>query len=236
VKAYELIKETFCRKSFIPITHVVWCALYICFFYVEPAQWGQVLFIVSGILLPLILTAGVYGDDYSSGRMSVLLTRPVGIAPLYLYRLFGVTLQGILNMTAAIGVILLVRQWTGYDDIGKFWIWPAVSGLMFMAWASFSASLSVCMKQAYNFIFIMIGMIVISFLISFIHNPEDIPGRSLLAIIKYAFPPVELLGRLAKENLSPMRATAYVVHALGLTAFYSLVGIVLLSKREIGRE
>jgi hypothetical protein len=236
VKAFELIKETFCRKSFIPITHIVWCALYVCFFNVEPAQWGQVLFIFGGILLPIVLTAGIYGDDYSSGRISVLLTRPVGIVPLYLYRLLGVALQGIVNIAAAIGVILLIRQTTGCDGVGKFWIWPAASGLMFMAWASFSASLSVCMKQAYNFIFIMIGMIAFGLLISVIHNPDEFPVKSLLTIIKYALPPVELLGQLAKENLSPMYTTAYVMHGLGLTAFYSLVGIVLMSKRELGRE
>jgi hypothetical protein len=236
VKAYELIKETVCRRSFIPITHIVWCALYTCFFCVEPSTWGEGLFIFGGVMLPLILTAGIYGDDYSSGRICVVLTRPVGIVSLYLYRLLGVTLQGLANMAMAVCIILIVRRFTGHGSGDKFWIWLLSSGLMFMAWAAFSASLSVCMKQSYNFIFIAIGMIAVMFLMSLMHYSDELPRKVLMAFIRYALPPIELLTRLAKDNLTALQTLGYISHALGLTAVYSLAGIVLLSKRELSRE
>ena len=90
MRAYELMKETFSRKMHIWIVHVVWLVLYACFWVLflneEEDVFGQYLFIWGGFLLPLALSAGIFGDDIASGRIRVLMTKPFWPGELYIYR------------------------------------------------------------------------------------------------------------------------------------------------------
>jgi hypothetical protein len=83
MKAYELIKETFSRRGYIWIVHIVWLALYGMFWWLflpSGPEFGRFIFIWGGFFLPLALTAGIFGDDIASGRICVLVTKPGGRA------------------------------------------------------------------------------------------------------------------------------------------------------------
>ena len=62
----------------------------------------------TGFFLPLSLTAGIFGDDIASGRISVLATRPIELRDIYLYRLLGLSLQGAVHLLLAGGGICLL--------------------------------------------------------------------------------------------------------------------------------
>ena len=98
MKAYELIMETVLRKTFIRVLHIAWLGTYAAIFLIafppELWNWGAFLFGWSGCLLPLLLSAGIFGNDIASGRITLLVTKPVRLRDLYLYRLLGLSLQG----------------------------------------------------------------------------------------------------------------------------------------------
>jgi len=92
MRAYELIKETFCRKIYILIVHLSWLILYGAFWWLflprasELSEFGRFIFIWGGCFLALALSAGIFGDDISSGRICVLVTKPFWPGKLYIYR------------------------------------------------------------------------------------------------------------------------------------------------------
>ena len=63
MRAYELMKETFFRRSYIWIVHVAWLVLYCLFwwlFFPEGRQMGGFLLSWGGFLLPLALSAATF--------------------------------------------------------------------------------------------------------------------------------------------------------------------------------
>ena len=75
MRAYELMKETLSRKMYIYIVHLSWFAIYGLLFTLrvqEEESFHGVLFVFGGFFLPLALSAGIFGDDISSGRICVL--------------------------------------------------------------------------------------------------------------------------------------------------------------------
>jgi len=75
--AWELIKETLLRKSFVPVIHLVWCCLYFFVAQVTSSQddvLERIPFVFGGLFLPAILSMGIFGNDIASGRIVVLVT------------------------------------------------------------------------------------------------------------------------------------------------------------------
>jgi hypothetical protein len=241
------MKETFFRKMYIYIVHLSWFAVYGLFLVLfdrEEDDFYRIFFIWGGFFLPLILSAGILGDDISSGRICVLATRPFWLGELYIYRLLGLSMQAAVHFIIAGGLLLIVHRFTGIGSTDNLRSWLFSSWLLFNAWAALSTSFSVVVRRAYNFVFLLAAFLFFGFLNSALswYNPEDTITDVIKAFVKYACPPFGLLtslaqGEYAKYSLiigkySAIKAVACVTHTFVLTAFYSLAGVLILNRRQ----
>jgi ABC-type transport system involved in multi-copper enzyme maturation permease subunit len=238
MKAYALIRETFRRKASIRIVHASWLGIYATIFLFplppEAWHWGPFLFGWSGCLLPLLLSEGIFGDDIASGRIRLVVTEPVRPSELYLYRLLGLSLQGLAHFLAVGGSILLLHHFTGRGDIGHFGLWLLVSWLIFNTWAALSTSLSVVLRRAHNSMLLFVITVGVFLLLSLLTSffPKSMGVNVLHAVVRYTCPPVELLGSTASGKFSLLQGLGSATCSLVLTALYGAAGIILLDRRE----
>lgn len=250
MRAYELMKETFFRRTYIWIVHVVWLALYGSFWWLmlpDGDEFGRFIFIWGGFLLPLALSAGILGDDISSGRICVLVTKPFWSGELYLYRLMGLALQAAVHLALAGGIVLILHAVMRKGRIDHLGSWLIATWLLFTTCAALSASLSVVVGRAFNSLLLLVvvvtGYFVVNLLMGYLRQQSS--GGMLMGFIRYAWPPFELLSKFAGGEygqysltvgrFSLTKSAACVVHSLMLTAAYSIAGIVLLCTREFSR-
>ena len=246
MRAYELMKETFSRKMYIYIVHLSWFAIYGLFMMLQPDEddFYGILLIWGGFFLPLVLSAGIFGDDLSSGRISVLATKPFWLGELYIYRLLGLSVQAALHFVIVGGLLMITHRFTGIGNIDDLSSWLFSCWLLFNTWAAMSTSLSVVVKRAYNFVFLLAAFLFFGFLNSILgwNNPDDTMTEVVSAFVKYACPPFGMLtkmaeGEYAKYSLivgkySAIKAIACVTHALVLTVFYGILGVLVLERRQ----
>ena len=247
MRAYELMKETFSRKIYIYIVHLSWFAIYGLFFTLrmhEEKDFHQILFIWGGFFLPLALSAGIFGDDISSGRICVVATKPFWLGELYIYRLLGLSLQAAVHFVITGCILLIIHGITGLGYIDDLISWLFCSWLLFNTWAAISTSLSVVVKRAYNFIFLLAVFLFFGFLNSILgwNNPDDTITELINAFVKYVCPPFTLLTRMVEGEYSKyslivgkyssIKTVACVTHTFVLTVFYSFFGVLLLSRRQ----
>ncbi|MBC8470744.1 MAG: hypothetical protein H8D56_14825 [Planctomycetes bacterium] len=253
MRAYELIKETFCRKLYILIVHLSWLALYGLFYWLtlpdagEISGFGRFIFIWGGFFLALALSAGIFGDDISSGRICVLVTKPFWPGELYIYRLLGLSLQAAVHFILAWFVIFILHIIMRKASMNNLGLWLFASWLLFNTCAALSTSLSVVVGRAYNTLLLLVVFVTGFFVISWLMHTTQQQAETgvLFNFIKFACPPFELLNKFAcgeygKYSLtvgrfSLAKSVACVVHSLILTVVYSVVGIVLLSRRQFSR-
>jgi len=251
MRAYELIKETFLRRMYIWVVHVSWLILY-CFFWVlfleEEKDFGQFLFFWGGFLLSLALSAGIFGDDIASGRICVLMTRPFWSGELYIYRLLGLSVQGVLHFILAGCVIYIVHLFIGRGTLEGLGIWLFSSCLLFIACAALSTTLSVVVSRAFNSLLLFITVASAFFIVSILswYHDGDTGTKVLTAVLNYAGPPFKLLSKLAEGEYGKysliigqyklIKGLACITHSLVLTVLYSIVGIILLSRRQFTYE
>jgi hypothetical protein len=250
MRAYELMKETFFRRTYVWIVHASWLALYGLFWWLflpDPAEFGRFILVWAGFFLPLALSAGIFGDDIASGRICVLVTKPFWPGELYIYRLLGLSLQAAVHLALAGGIIWmahLVLRRGRIDDLG---VWLLASWLLFNTCAALSTSLSVVVGRAFNSLLLLVmivtGYFVVSLLKAYL-GPQASTG-TFMGFIRYPWPPFELLykfaaGEYGKYSLtvgkySVTKSVACVVHSLALTCVYSIIGILLLTRRQFSR-
>ena len=244
MRAYDLIKETFNRKLFILIVHLSWLALYGMFYWLRLPDAGEVsdfarfIFIWGGFFLALALSAGIFGDDISSGRICVLVTKPFWLGELYIYRLLGLSLQAAVHFIMAWFVIFILHIIMRKGSINNLGLWLFASWLLFNTCAALSTSLSVVVRRALNS---MLLFVVIGFTFFFASLLEtffrDHTAKVVLQVVlRYTCPPIELLVNMATGKYSLIQSLACVMHSLVLTAFYSIVGIIILIKRQFACE
>ena len=251
MRAYELMKETFYRRTYIWIVHVSWLALYGLFWWLflpEGPVFGNFIFIWGGFLLPLALSAGIFGDDIGSGRICVLITKPFWSGELYIYRLLGLSLQAAAHFILAGGVVLGLHAVMGKGDTEDLGLWLLASWLLFNTCAALSTSLSVVMARAFNSLLLLVVVVTGYFITRMLMGmlgPQHAMTGTLMSFIRYAWPPFGLLQKFAGGEYGKFALTvgrfsvakdvACVVHSLMLTVAYSVVGIVILGRREFSR-
>jgi ABC-type transport system involved in multi-copper enzyme maturation permease subunit len=241
------MKETFFRKMYVYIVHLSWFAVYGLFFMLlepEKDDFYRILLLWGGFILPLALSAGIFGDDLASGRICVLATRPFWLGELYIYRLLGLCAQAAMHFAIAGGLLLIIHRFTGIGNIDNLGSWLFSSWLLFSTWAALSTSLSVLVKRAYNFVFLLAGVLFFFFLNGILSwtSPDDTMTKVINAFVKYVCPPFGLLGKMARGEYakyslivgqySAIKAVACVTHALILTVFYGLIGVLILNRRQ----
>lgn len=245
MRAYELIKETFSRKIYIWIVHLSWLAFYGFIFILfheltgtELEEFYTFLFVCSGCLLPFLLSAGIFGDDIASGRICVLVTKPFWLGELYVYRLMGLSLQAALHLILAGCIILIFHNAMGKGSIGNLSFWLLSSWLLFNTWAAMLTSVSVVVRRAHDSLLVFVVLIFIYVLVGFLmtFHYTSAGTKVFMGFLRYAGPPFELLWKLAKREYGLTQSVACVAHSLVLTIFYSVVGIIILSKRQFTCE
>lgn len=250
MRAYELIKETVFRRTYIWVIHLVWLALYGMYWWLflpEVPVFGRFVLTWGGFFFALALSAGIFGDDIASGRICVLVTKPFWPGQLYLYRLAGLSLQGAAHFLLTGGLIILLQHLTGKPAMNGLALWLLASWLLFNTCAALSTSLSVVVARAFNSLLLLIvavtGYGIITLLMS------ELQGQSEPSIvqkcIQYACPPFGLLQTFAGGEhgqysltfgrFSLTETAACVVHSLMLTIAYSTIGILLLCRRDFSR-
>ena len=251
MRSYELLRETLWRRRYIWIVHVVWLALYVMFwwlYYPDPEEFGGVLFLSGGFLLPLALSAGIIGDDIASGRICVVLTRPLRPGTLFVYRLLGLSLQGAIHFLLGGIVILVLHVVTRKGSTEGLAFWLFLSWLLFNTWAALSTSSSVLLKRSHNSLLLLVAFVTIGGVLHIlIWNLRNYAiGDVLKGILRYGFPPDGLLrdlgnGEFEEKNvtlagLDLPRALVYTVHSLLLTVVYALPGILIFRKKQFLSE
>ena len=254
MRAYELIKETFCRKLYILIVHLSWLTLYGAFYWLtlpdagEFSGFGRFIFIWGGFFLALALSAGIFGDDISSGRICVLVTKPFRLGELYIYRLLGLSLQAAVHFILAWFVIFILHALMRKGSMENFGLWLFASWLLFNTCAALSTSLSVVIGRGYNALLLLVVTVTGFFVVSWLmfSMKQQAETGVFFSFIRFACPPFELLykfacGEYGKYSLtvgrfSLAKSVACVVHSLILTVVYRIVGIVLLSRRQFSSE
>ncbi len=250
MRAYELMKETFCRRTYIWIVHVFWLVLYGVYWWLfvpETPEFGRFLFIWAGFFLPLALSAGIFGDDIASGRICVLVTKPFWTGELVLYRLLGLSLQAAVHLVLAAGIVLALHALLHKGRIDGLGLWLVATWLLFNTCAALSTSLSIVAGRAFNSLLLLVviaaGYFILSLLTTYLGRPGT--TSTLMNFIRYPWPPFELLYKFARGEheryaltfgpYSLAQSLACVIHSFALTAVYSLAGILLLSRREFSR-
>jgi ABC-type transport system involved in multi-copper enzyme maturation permease subunit len=250
MRAYELIKETLFRRSYIWVIHLVWLALYGMYWWLflpELPVLGRFVLVWGGFLLALALSAGIFGDDIASGRIGVLVTKPFWAGQLYIYRLLGLSLQGAAHFLLTGCLLIILQHLTRKPTMNGLAWWLLASWLLFNTCAALSTSLSVVVARAFNSLLLLIvaatGYVIISLLMSELQGQSE--PSMLQEFIRYACPPFELLQKFAGGEhsqyslifgrFSATKTAACVVHSLMLTAAYGTIGIILLCRRDFSR-
>ncbi len=250
MRAYELIKETFLRRTYIWIVHLVWLALYGFYWWLflpDPNPFGGFIFIWGGFLLPLALSAGIFGDDIASGRICVLITKPFWWGKLYIDRVLGLSLQGAVHLGLTACLVLVLQLVTRRIHLVDMTLWLLATWLMFNTIAALSTTLSVVIGRAFNSLLILVvvlaGYLTISVLM-FQLQSRNVPSV-LSSVIRYGCPPFELLTKFAQGERGEFslffghfrltKQVAIVIHSFIITTVYGLVGILLLCTREFSR-
>jgi len=246
-QAYELIRETFLRKPSIWAVHAAGFAVYALFwllFLPSDMEAGFFVFFWGGFFLPLALSAGIFGDDIASGRISVLATRPIELRDIYLCRLLGLSLQGAVHLGLAGGGICLLDMCLGKGTPNSLGLWLCATWFLFNACAALSTTLSVLIRRSYNALVTLILVMFSYFLLDILWGYwlDDGMAAAVKTLLQYAGPPFGLLERIAhgdygKFSLSVGRysfakSLACVVHCTLLTSVYALIGIQILTRRQ----
>jgi ABC-type transport system involved in multi-copper enzyme maturation permease subunit len=243
----EVLKETVFRRRFIPMLHGLYLGIYIMvytIFYLLPSetgQWELWLFIWSGCLFPVLLTAGLFGDDIANGRILQLVIKPVSLGSLYLLRVLGVFVQCVVHLAVCYLLLFVVYRITGQEAKGHLGLWFLASVLISLTWLMLSASISTFLLREFNVAMILIGGIVVFMLwqsASIVASIADWPAISKVAdgILIYGVPPVALLFRLGMQRYGMAGSFVVTLHAIAMAVLYAIIGIVILTHREFVRK
>ncbi|MFC1760977.1 hypothetical protein ACFL6U_02730 [Planctomycetota bacterium] len=250
MRAYELIKETYGRRPSIKVIHISWFVLYGVYYWLslpDDVALGRFVFIWAGVILPLALTSGIFGDDIASGRISVLVTKPFWMGKLYLYRLLGLSVQGTLHLLLARILCFVLPLLMGKKPPQDLALWFIAAWMLFNTWAALSTSLSVVMNRSYNTLLLLVSSLACFVVVLMLTDYLGLEADSdwLLKLIRYTCPPFELLLTFAGGDrrlyslfygrLGLAQNMACVLHSLVITAAYSSIGIVLLGRRQFSR-
>lgn len=238
MREYELLKETWLRKSYILAIHIIWMAFYPLLFFIleRDSILGKVPFVFSGCMLPLIISSGIFGDDIASGRINVLIAKPMRISELYIWRFIGLATQGIIHLSIVGIIIFLLQRATGIGNTKHLILWLLLSWMLFNTWAALSTTLSTFTKRGHNFMFLIFGIVLTIVLRNFLLMSTNSISKTTLTVIKYVFPPVELLYTCGSNEWTLLQKVLLFGHIIGIVVLYAGIGITILANRDFRQQ
>lgn len=251
MRAYELIRETFFRKTYVWVVHLSWLVVYGLFwllFLPSGMEAGMFIFFWGGFFLPLALSAGIFGDDIASGRICVLVTKPFWVGQFYIYRLLGLSLQGTVHLLLGGAIVFGLDALMGRGTPNRLGLWLFATWLLFNSCAALSTSLSVVVERAYNSLVLLLAVALFYILLGVLagywleHGTADFMRK----LIRFTGLPFNLLHGMAKGEYGKYsfavgkygvtKTVACTVHCLILTTVYATVGVLLLIRRQFSSQ
>jgi len=247
MKAYELIRETFFRKTYVWVAHLSWLVIYGLFwllFLPSGMEAGAFIFLWGGFFLPLALSAGILGNDIASGRICVLATKPLWLGQFYIYRLLGLSLQGAVHLLLGGGIVFVLDALLGRGTPNRLGLWLFATWLLFNACAALSTSLSVVVKRAYNSLALLLAAALFYLLLDVLAGYwlEYGTAEFVRKLIQFTWLPFKLLYRMAEGRYGKYsfaagkygftKTLACTIHCLILTTVYATIGVHLLTRRQ----
>lgn len=243
-----ILRETVMRRRAIVRLHltclVVYGVVYVSLSALSspasPPQWGMWLFVWSGCVLPVLLTIGIFGGDIASGRMMQLVTKPMSLGTLYLFRFLGVYLQCVVHLSICYGSMIFIAASNARTG-GNLGSWFLASLLIAPVWITLSATVSTFVSRDFNVAVIFIGVIVTFMVLQSADALATIMGMPAIseAVEKvgiYGMPSLVLLCKLGMQQCTAMEWVVAVLHPVVMTAVYAAIGIAILNHREFMRE
>jgi ABC-type transport system involved in multi-copper enzyme maturation permease subunit len=251
MRAYELLRETLFRKTYVWVAHLSCLVIYGLFwllFLPSGQEAGVFIFLWGGFFLPLALSAGIFGDDIASGRIRVLATKPFWLGQFYIYRLLGLSLQGAAHLLMAGAMILALDTLMGQGTPNRMGLWLFASWLLFNATIALSTTVSVVVRRGHNSLLVFLGVALLFLLLDVLsgywleHGTADF----LRKLMKFAGLPFGLLRGMAQGEYGKFsfaagkygftKSLACTVHCVILTIVYATIGVHLLTKREFSSQ
>ena len=245
----EILKETVVRRRAIRRLHLAYLAAYAAVYVslsavstsADPPRWGLWLFVWSGCVLPVLLTIGIFGGDIASGRMMQLVTKPIALGTLYLFRFLGVYLQCVVHLSICYGSVFIVASWTDAQAEGTLGPWFLASLLISPVWITLSATVSTFVSRDFNVAVVFIGAIA-TFMV--LQSADILAAIMSLPIMSeavtvigiYGMPSVVLLCKLGMRQCTGTEGIVAAVHPIVMATVYAAIGIVILNRREFTRE
>ena len=175
------------------------------------------------------------------------MTRPFWTGEFYIYRLLGLSLQAAVHLVLAGAIVLVLHAIMRKGRVDDLGVWLLATWLLFNTCAALSTSLSIVVGRAFNSLLLLVVIVTGYFLVGLlsIYLRDQASAGALVSFIRYPWPPFELLYKLAAGEwgqyaptvgkYSVNKSIACVVHSLMLMLVYSVIGIVLLSRRQFSR-
>jgi len=239
MKALVLIKETFRRKPLILAAHLSLLTIYILlglFWTPEPGQAGAYVMALSGIMLPLALSDGVFGSDILSGRFRSIVTKPIRLPELYVWRVLGQIFQGAIHLGLASCILYGLHAINGKGDMTHFGGWMLCTFLLICAWVVLSSTLSLMAKSEHNSL-LLFFLVLLGFVMFTLQDATVLPrlqtiSRQVVPVINHVFPPVVFLGRSSMGGLAWKDLPDNLIHVGLQILIYGSTGIVILCRRQ----
>jgi len=192
--------------------------------------------ICSGCFLPLLLSAGIIGDDIASGRIRVLVAKPFWPGELYVCRLIGLSLQATVHLVLVFLLLLILESLTGGGGIENLGLWLIATWLLFNVWAALSTSVSVVVERGYNSLFLFVALVFVLLTVDLLrlHTSQyhNAGAKMILDVLKYTCPPFVLLNKFATGEYVLFQSAATIAHSLLLTLIYAVFGLFVLHRRQ----
>lgn len=233
---YAVVRETVTRKRTILVAHLILFCLYVAA-PVVCVPVCAVAYAMIGVLLPLVLTNGLWGNDLSSGRVRVLAVTPAGVVRIHIWRLVGMVLQGMLQLVLATLVELAAQRVGGRTGPQEaYTLWIICAFMLFISMTAFSSTISVVVRGEHNGPLIVLLLVVTIFGQEYLARADSSVTTDILRrvfdIISFTFPPVMLLMRKAVAATSFAAIASGCMLALGQGVLYFLAGLFLLHFQE----
>ncbi len=226
------LKELIRTRWAIPIGVIaIGIAILIGRYCIEDVLWGIYSIIIFGF--SMLFTIGIIDSDISDGKIQTLLTKPISCAQFFLSKALGVIIFGsaiIIVMAISTLTIISVKGGTKIDV--KIWLLLPLAGIIaHILWTLISSTFSTFIKGNGNVTMIILIGILLGTL-------SLIPAGKFKAVITFVG---EYILPQPSAYLMWVRGggdflSSHLFHSLFCMVLCSIVGILVLNRRELGKR
>lgn len=193
--------------------------------------FGMYSFII--FVMAMLFTVGIIDSDISDGKIQTVLVKPVSHMQFFLSKVLAVILLGsIIIVTMVLSSLIIISVQTSIDIDIKIWFLLPISGIISITmWALISSTFSTFVKGYSNITAIILFSILFGAL-------TIIPNETLQKVIKftgdYILPNPDACIDLLKESKAFLSSKLF--HSLFYIVLLSIIGPLILSRRELGKK